>query len=243
MAELSGECSGRCAVMTRRIWSTLVLVGCALLGACSDPGQPEAPFEIVQLAPLELQLQASGQLRAARSTPLQVPGSNWSRRQLHWMVAEGSRVAAGDLVARFGADDSEVELAKAQVDLLRNALDRDRLYTRLWRDVAVSPRLARLLQAERRDLHKGRHRALDLLQQRIGGKRQGHGERIGRTAQTLHVFLPTEQHPIIGAPHLIHRIAIEETAIERAQRRLTGIVKPPVGGMPTTILPTLPGSQ
>lgn len=108
--------------MNRRILSLVLLGHCILLGACADQKQPEAPFEIVQLAPLELRLQATGQLRAARSTPLQVPGSNWSRRQLHWMIPEGSRVAAGELVARFGADDSEVELAKAQVDLLRNAL-------------------------------------------------------------------------------------------------------------------------
>ncbi|MCB0183028.1 MAG: type 2 lantipeptide synthetase LanM, partial [Caldilineaceae bacterium] len=40
-------------------------------------------------------------------------------------------------------------------DLLRNALERDRLYGRLWRDVAVSPRLARLVPSERRDLHNG----------------------------------------------------------------------------------------
>jgi type 2 lantibiotic biosynthesis protein LanM len=40
-------------------------------------------------------------------------------------------------------------------DLLRNALDQDRLYTRLWKDVATAPQLARLLPAERRDLHSG----------------------------------------------------------------------------------------
>lgn len=40
-------------------------------------------------------------------------------------------------------------------DLLRNALDRDRLFTRLWKDVTTAPQLARLLPAERRDLHSG----------------------------------------------------------------------------------------
>jgi hypothetical protein len=108
--------------MIRLVQTLLVLTCCALLGACADHEQPQAPIEIVQQAPLELRIQATGQLRAARSTTLQVPGSNWSRRQLHWMVPEGSRVSAGELVARFGADDSQVELAKAQVDLLRNAL-------------------------------------------------------------------------------------------------------------------------
>ncbi len=43
----------------------------------------------------------------------------------------------------------------AHPDLLRNALDRDRLYVRLWKDVTTAPRLARLVQAERQDLHSG----------------------------------------------------------------------------------------
>ncbi len=59
------------------------------------------------------------------------------------------------VVARATRTYSLLLQESSHPDLLRNALDRDRLYTRLWRDVAVSPRLARLLQAERRDLHKG----------------------------------------------------------------------------------------
>ncbi|CAN5852154.1 N/A [soil metagenome] len=43
----------------------------------------------------------------------------------------------------------------AHPDLLRNAIDRDRLYERLWKDVATAPRLARLVRAERQDLHIG----------------------------------------------------------------------------------------
>ena len=40
-------------------------------------------------------------------------------------------------------------------DLLRSALERDRFYARLWRDVERTPRLARLVAAEVRDLHNG----------------------------------------------------------------------------------------
>ncbi len=40
-------------------------------------------------------------------------------------------------------------------DLLRSALDRDRLYSRLWRDVGEVPQFARLLASERRDMHNG----------------------------------------------------------------------------------------
>lgn len=40
-------------------------------------------------------------------------------------------------------------------DLLRNGLDRDRLFARLWKDVVDAPNLARLLVAERCDLNRG----------------------------------------------------------------------------------------
>lgn len=40
-------------------------------------------------------------------------------------------------------------------DLLRNGLDRDRLFARLWKDVDAAPNLARLLAAERYDLNHG----------------------------------------------------------------------------------------
>ena len=69
-------------------------------------------------------------------------------------------------VARFANDEIRIVARATRTyalllqesshpDLLRNALDRDRLYTRLWKDVATAPQLARLLPAERRDLHSG----------------------------------------------------------------------------------------
>jgi len=72
---------------------------------------------------------------------------------------------AGPL-ARFAEDEVRVVVRATRTyslllqesnhpDLLRNALDRDRLYERLWKDVATAPRLARLVQAERQDLHSG----------------------------------------------------------------------------------------
>ncbi len=75
-------------------------------------------------------------------------------------------VAPNGPLARFGEVETRVVARATRTyslllqesnhpDLLRNALDRDRLYERLWRDVTTSPRLARLIQAERRDLHNG----------------------------------------------------------------------------------------
>ncbi|MBX3016224.1 MAG: type 2 lantipeptide synthetase LanM family protein [Caldilineaceae bacterium] len=59
------------------------------------------------------------------------------------------------VVARATRTYSLLLQESSHPDLLRNALDRDRLYTRLWKDVQTAPRLARLLAAERRDLHQG----------------------------------------------------------------------------------------
>jgi HlyD family secretion protein len=78
----------------------------------------------VRAGPLELALEAEGTLKSATATPLQVPGEQWSRRQLLWMKPDGSRVEAGEVVARFGAAEGELELEKALLDLQRNALAR-----------------------------------------------------------------------------------------------------------------------
>ncbi len=67
-------------------------------------------------------------------------------------------------LAQFGKDEMRVILRPTYVyalllresyhpDLLRNALERDRLFDRLWLAVESSPRLAEVTPAEHRDLH------------------------------------------------------------------------------------------
>ncbi len=76
-----------------------------------------------------------------------------------FMAAAGPLAGFADVeirvVARATRTYSLLLQESSHPDMLRNALDRDRLYERLWRDVATSPRLARLIHAERRDLHNG----------------------------------------------------------------------------------------
>jgi type 2 lantibiotic biosynthesis protein LanM len=73
--------------------------------------------------------------------------------------------AAGPL-ARFAGDEVRVILRPTQTygrllqesfhpDVLRNALDRDQLFDRLWATVEHLPHLARVIPAERTDLHEG----------------------------------------------------------------------------------------
>ena len=94
------------------------------LCACSESVDRTPPLETVVAAPLALQVRTQGELRAAKSTPLTVPGSQWARRQLLWMLPEGSRVKQGEVIARFGAPQAQLDLKDARANLLRNALAR-----------------------------------------------------------------------------------------------------------------------
>lgn len=102
----------------------LPLALAALLAGCSEAALDEAPVEHLRLAPLELTVEASGQLKSSKATPLMVPGTQFATRQLTWMKADGSRVEKDEVVARFSAQQGELELSKALLDLQRNALSR-----------------------------------------------------------------------------------------------------------------------
>lgn len=104
--------------------SGLLAVALAALAvtACSEPVVDAPPVEIVRAQPLELRIDAQGELRSNKATPLKVPGENWAQRQLAWVLPEGSTVEAGEVIARFSAERSELDLAQARVQVLRNAL-------------------------------------------------------------------------------------------------------------------------
>ncbi len=102
----------------------LAVFGLLFLNACSSEVEPAAPQEVLALGPADFSVAAQGELKAAKATSLMVPGTQWSQRQLVWMAADGSVVKAGDIVARFGAEQTKLELDKALLDLERNALSR-----------------------------------------------------------------------------------------------------------------------
>lgn len=95
-----------------------------LLGGCSHPPTDRTVLEQAHTGPLEFSVQGEGELHSTKPTPLLVPGKQWSSRQLNWMLADGSVVKKGELVARFSADQSKQDLLEAQIDLQRNALAR-----------------------------------------------------------------------------------------------------------------------
>lgn len=95
-----------------------------LLAACTKAPTDLTVTERVVHAPARITIEAEGVLKSAKATPLTVPGQQWSQRQLAWALPDGSRVKQGDLVARFAAESSKLQLATALVDLQRNTLAR-----------------------------------------------------------------------------------------------------------------------
>lgn len=105
--------------------AAFVLAALLLAGCTGRDSQADAVLtETVQQGPLLIAVHAQGDLQAVKSTPLQVPGQQWSQRQLAWMLPDGSHVKQGEVVARFSAEQSEQDLKAALIDLQRNAIAR-----------------------------------------------------------------------------------------------------------------------
>ena len=108
--------------MKARAFSLACLVALGLCACREDAPQPV--LETVAASDIVLSVQAGGELKSSKATPLMVPGQNWSSRRLTWMVPEGSLVKKGELIARFSAEEGAQQLAQAMIDLQRNALAR-----------------------------------------------------------------------------------------------------------------------
>ena len=108
--------------MKARAFSLACLVALGLCACREDAPQPV--LETVAAGDIVLSVQAGGELKSSKATPLMVPGQNWSSRRLTWMVPEGSLVKKGELIARFSAEEGAQQLAQAMIDLQRNALAR-----------------------------------------------------------------------------------------------------------------------
>jgi hypothetical protein len=105
----------------------MVLAVLVLLAAagCAQRGGDAPVLERIDLGPAQLIVYGEGNLNSTRPTSLVVPGTQWSQRQLRWVLPDGSWVKKDDVVARFTAEQSKLNLATAMVDLQRNALARD----------------------------------------------------------------------------------------------------------------------
>lgn len=103
--------------------SSAVALLAALLVACgASTSGSSGPGEILAARAWNETLHADGEIKAAASTPLAVPGSGWTSRVLVDMVPEGSRVTKGQVLARFDAPQTRMELTQAEYELVRRTL-------------------------------------------------------------------------------------------------------------------------
>lgn len=91
----------------------LVLAGAGW--ALTQSRRPEAASALVAREDVRLVVEATGRLEAAEAYEIGPPSVNgfWDY-SLSWMIPEGARVAAGDVVARFDATEIEERLRDAQ---------------------------------------------------------------------------------------------------------------------------------
>jgi multidrug efflux pump subunit AcrA (membrane-fusion protein) len=97
--------------------AALLLSGCEVSSSAAA-----GPSETLATRPWSENLEVDGEIKAAASTPLAVPGSGWSNRVLVDMVADGSSVRKGQVLARFDAPQARMELSQAEFELLRKTL-------------------------------------------------------------------------------------------------------------------------
>ena len=95
----------------------------ANLTSCSSESSNDAvPVEVVEARSWQEEIHADGEIKAAASTQLNVPGTGWDQRTLVSMVANGSLVEKGQIIAVFDAAQSRMKLSQAETDLLRKEL-------------------------------------------------------------------------------------------------------------------------
>lgn len=104
-----------------RIFAAFVVI--ANLTSCSSETSNDAvPVEVVEARSWQEEIHADGEIKAAASTQLNVPGTGWDQRTLVSMVANGSLVEKGQIIAVFDAAQSRMKLSQAETDLLRKEL-------------------------------------------------------------------------------------------------------------------------
>jgi multidrug efflux pump subunit AcrA (membrane-fusion protein) len=102
--------------------ASLILAAALLAGCDGASSTASGASEILATRAWSETLDVDGEIKAAASTPLAVPGSGWNSRVLVEMVPDGSNVTKGQVVARFDAPQARAELSQADVELLRKTL-------------------------------------------------------------------------------------------------------------------------
>jgi RND family efflux transporter MFP subunit len=125
-----------------------VLVAVVMVATGLRSSSDQMPTIRVSPADYVRRVTAEGQLKAVRSTPLTV-SVQWVGRpyQVAWLIADGSRVAEGEVVARFDPTDLERDLEEGRADgeiadanIEKAEVEREGSLHNLDRDAEVSKR-------------------------------------------------------------------------------------------------------
>ncbi len=108
MTRIGRRLVGSCGI------AAVAAVGLVLAGGVGS--QNEVATIEVRPARYVRKITAQGQLRAVRDTPLATTVNRTGRYQVAWLIPEGTRVAAGDVVARFDPAELERELADGRAE-------------------------------------------------------------------------------------------------------------------------------
>ncbi len=146
--------------MTRRLVLGVSVTAAATLAAAivvpSLTGlaqRKDVPVAEVKRLPFRRLVTAEGNLRAVKATPLTTPSEARGPLKIAWLLPDGSRVHAGEVVVRFDPTDKEKEVADGKAD--REAADR-RIAKKGAEDGASLRNLDRDAEHARRELDNAR---------------------------------------------------------------------------------------
>jgi multidrug efflux pump subunit AcrA (membrane-fusion protein) len=177
----------------------VALVAAAVVGVRAGAGGGDAvPTVRVARTRFTRTIQAEGTLRAVKATPITTAMDPDGPFKIAWLVADGTRVAAGEPIARFDPTEMEKELADGQGD--RRAADERTAKTaaagettrrNLERDAGLAGEeleKARTFQSTDAEIYSRFEIVSSEIDATLAEKRQGHAEAVkgakGRLAQT-----------------------------------------------------------
>lgn len=101
----------------------LLLVVLAVSALVPREGRSEVPTTEVRREAFERWVPADGELEAADSTPLQVPGTVRRPLRIAWLAPEGTYLQPGEVAVRFDPSELEKTVADKRAELASNLLE------------------------------------------------------------------------------------------------------------------------
>lgn len=189
----------------------LILSMTLILVACGQSAADKVETVVVGSGLFEITLHATGELRAAESTPIKPPPGSRNPRTIEWMVPDNSWVTEGEVVARFdaslaarGTRDVGIELSKVDIQVLSKQRELQRLLGELGNELELVD-IEKLMADEfsiDNELAYSRHEIIDamrdkvLLDYRSGhleGKKGTYRDREGAEVAVLNAARETQE--------------------------------------------------